>query len=55
VPAVILARRLAAGEELRPGAMACLGLITLAEFQAATAHLAIGTAVEEEETAPLCR
>jgi hypothetical protein len=55
VPAVILARRLAAGEELRPGAMACLGLITLAEFQAATAHLAIGTAVEEEETVSLCR
>jgi NAD(P)-dependent dehydrogenase (short-subunit alcohol dehydrogenase family) len=55
VPAVILARRLAAGEALRRGAMACLGLITLAEFQAATAHLAIGTAVEEEETAPPCR
>jgi len=52
VPAVILARRLAAGEDLRPGAMACLGLITLEEFQAATAHLAIRTAVEEEETAP---
>jgi uncharacterized protein YbjT (DUF2867 family) len=52
VPAVILARRLAAGEDLRPGAMACLDLITLDEFQAATAHLSIGTAIEEVETAP---
>jgi hypothetical protein len=55
VPAVILARRLAAGERLPSGAMACLGLITLEEFEAATAHLAIGTAVEEAETAPLYR
>lgn len=52
VPAVILARKLAAREEFQPGAMACVGLITLEEFQAASAHLAIGTAIEEEETAP---
>lgn len=32
--AIVLARRWAAGESLPPGAHACIGLVSLAEFQA---------------------
>ena len=41
IAAVIVARKLARGELLERGAMPCLGLMTLAEFQAEVADLAI--------------
>jgi saccharopine dehydrogenase-like NADP-dependent oxidoreductase len=42
--AVLLARRLAAGEALPAGAHACMGLLTLAEFEAEFAAWGIGSA-----------
>jgi Saccharopine dehydrogenase NADP binding domain len=42
-PAIILARRIAAGERLAPGARPCLDLISLDELLGAMAHLDIST------------
>ena len=41
LPAVILARKLAAGSLTRIGAMPCLGLFTLEEFEAEIGELDI--------------
>ncbi len=46
MPAVILAKRLVAGKGPAPGAMACFGLITLAEFEAEVADLDITCTLE---------
>lgn len=35
IPVILIARRLAAGDRLDPGARACLGIVALAEFRAA--------------------
>lgn len=43
LPAIILARRIAAGERVAPGARACLDLIDLDELLAAMEHLDITT------------
>jgi hypothetical protein len=45
VPAILLARRIAAGEEIAPGARPCLDLVKLDEIMAAIAHLDIDTVV----------
>ena len=45
VPAIVLARRIAAGEQIAPGARPCLDLVTLDEIMAAIAHLDIDTVV----------
>ena len=45
VPAILLARRLAAGERIAPGARPCLDLITLDELMQRIAHLDITTTV----------
>ena len=37
IPVILIARRLAGGERLEPGARPCLGIVTLAEFRAAFA------------------
>lgn len=47
LPAVILARKRADGRLNRAGALACLGLFDLAEFESATRHLDISCAVVE--------
>lgn len=47
MPAVILARKLARNEISRRGAMACLGLMSLAEFESEVADLRIETEVVE--------
>jgi hypothetical protein len=44
-PAIILARRIAAGQELKPGARPCLDLITLEELLESMEHLDITTRV----------
>jgi hypothetical protein len=41
IPAIVLARKLAAGSVAARGAMPCIGLMTLAEFGAAVSHLDI--------------
>ena len=41
IPAIVLARKLAAGNLKARGALPCMGLMTLAEFAAAVAHLDI--------------
>jgi hypothetical protein len=41
IPAIVIARKLARGEPLAPGARPCRGLMTLAEFDAAVRHLHI--------------
>jgi hypothetical protein len=41
MPAILLARRLARGEMLEPGAQPCIGVIRLDEFLAALAGLDI--------------
>jgi saccharopine dehydrogenase-like NADP-dependent oxidoreductase len=43
VPAILLARRLAAGEAIAPGARPCLDLVSLDEMMAATVNLDIDT------------
>lgn len=45
IPAIILARKLASGRLEARGAMPCMGLFTLAEFEAAVAGLAISSTV----------
>jgi hypothetical protein len=45
VPAILLAKRIAAGEEIAAGARPCLDLITLDEIMSAIAHLDISTIV----------
>jgi hypothetical protein len=45
IPAIILAKRIAAGETLGPGARACLDLIDLDELLGSIAHLDITTTV----------
>ena len=45
VPAILLAKRIAAGEDLPPGARPCLDLVTLDEIMSAIAHLDIDTIV----------
>lgn len=46
VPAILLARRLAAGESFAPGARACLDLVSLDAYLAALADLDVVTHVE---------
>jgi saccharopine dehydrogenase-like NADP-dependent oxidoreductase len=41
IPAVVLARKLARGESIEPGARPCQGMMTLAEFSDATREFAI--------------
>jgi hypothetical protein len=41
IPAIVIARKLARGEPMAPGARPCRGLMTLAEFDAAVRHLHI--------------
>jgi hypothetical protein len=48
IPAVILAKRLAAGKGPPAGASPCFGLFTLAEFAAETADLDITCTLERE-------
>lgn len=38
IPVILIARRLAAGEQLQPGARPCLGIVSLAEFRAGFAE-----------------
>jgi hypothetical protein len=45
IPAILLARRMAAGEQVPPGARPCLDLVNLDEIMAAIAHLDIDTVV----------
>ena len=47
-PALILARKLAAGQIAARGAQACLGMITLFDFDAETSDLDIDWTVDEE-------
>ena len=47
MPAVLLARKLAAGTMNRTGAMPCMGLVTLNEFAAEFAKWGMRTQVEE--------
>jgi saccharopine dehydrogenase-like NADP-dependent oxidoreductase len=47
-PALVLARKLAAGTETRTGALACLGLLSMAEFDVEVAGLDIEWEVCEE-------
>ena len=47
LPAVILARKLAHNDVAERGAMACLGLVSLAEFESEAADLRIDTEVAE--------
>jgi hypothetical protein len=50
IPAVILARKLAAGAITARGAMPCVGLFSLEEFAAATAPFAMTTSVRRMDT-----
>ena len=43
VPAILLAKRIAAGEQIGPGARPCLDLISLDDIMSAIAHLDIST------------
>jgi saccharopine dehydrogenase-like NADP-dependent oxidoreductase len=45
IPAILLARRIASGETIPPGARPCLDLVDLEEIMAAIAHLDIDTIV----------
>lgn len=45
VPAILLAKRIAAGEEIAPGARPCLDLVSLDEMMEAISHLDIDTVV----------
>jgi hypothetical protein len=45
IPAILLARRIASGETIPPGARPCLDLVGLEEIMAAIAHLDIDTIV----------
>lgn len=45
VPAILLAKKLAAGEPIEPGARPCLDLVTLDKIMGAIAHLDIDTVV----------
>lgn len=45
VPAILLAKRIAAGEEIAPGARPCLDLVSLDEIMEAISHLDIDTVV----------
>lgn len=47
IPSVLLAKKLADGKLKNVGAMPCLGLFTLAEFEAEIAGLDVSTAVED--------
>ncbi|HSV45687.1 MAG TPA: saccharopine dehydrogenase, partial [Ramlibacter sp.] len=47
--AVLLARRLARGEPLRPGAQACMGLLALSDFAPEFARWGMVSDLEEEE------
>ena len=49
VPAILLARRIAAGEQIVPGARPCLDLVTLDEIMAAIVHLDIDTVVRARD------
>ena len=46
IPAIILARRIAAGQQIEPGARPCLDLIDIDELLDAIAHLDITTTVQ---------
>jgi hypothetical protein len=46
MPAILIARKLAAGEAIAPGARACLDLIGLDEFLAALAGLDVSVIAE---------
>lgn len=50
MPAILLARRLAAGDAIEPGARACMGLLTLADFAPEFARWGMATDVVEEAT-----
>lgn len=45
IAAIVLARKLAAGEIATPGALPCMGLMSLAEFTSAVSHLDIHWAI----------
>ena len=45
IPAILLAKRLAAGQRMEPGARACLDLVSLDDIMTAIAHLDISTIV----------
>jgi hypothetical protein len=45
VPAILLAKRIAAGEQIAPGARPCLDLVSLEQIMTAIAHLDIDTVV----------
>ena len=47
-PALILARKLAAGQLAARGAQACLGMLTLSDFDAEVSDLDISWSVDEE-------
>lgn len=49
VPAILLAKRIAAGEEITPGARPCLDLVSLDQIMAAIGHLDIDTVVTGPE------
>ena len=46
IPAILIARKLAAGERFAPGARPCLDVITLAEYRSGFAHLDV-TCIDE--------
>ena len=48
VPAIVVARKLARGEEIACGARPCQGMMTLDEFSDATSHLDITWQVVED-------
>jgi hypothetical protein len=45
IPAILLARRIAAGQPVAPGARPCLDLLDLEELLAAISHLDVSTTV----------
>ena len=53
IPAIVIARKLARGERIEPGARPCVGMMTLEEFDNAVRHLAIAWHIVDERLAPL--
>ena len=53
IPAIVIARRLARGERIGPGARPCVGMMTFKEFDDAVRHLAVKWHIVDAETAPL--
>jgi saccharopine dehydrogenase-like NADP-dependent oxidoreductase len=47
IPAIVIARKLARGEPIAPGARPCRGMMTLEEFDTAVRHLPISWRVDE--------